>query len=384
MTHRERFFALLEGRPLDRAPFFPDVTNWYAARRTLAGQPRRFGSGTFIPDDDPIHQFPGDMPEAFRDWTFLDFHRRFDWGLPVHLYDWARWERAGFERSVSRGGARRVTRLRTPLGTLEKVELLAADGSWAPVEHFAKGVGDLEVAAYVARHTRVVPDPGRIRAVLEAVGPWGVGDVVLSRSPFGKLVHEWMGVERTAYALVDAPAAVRDYLAVQERADLVEVEQAARMPARVVILSDHADESLIPPTWYREFCIPFYRKACRILHDAGKVVSTHLDGNIRGILPLLGETTFDLLDGCTPAPMTNYEVEGLAQAMPPGMSCYCGVPATFFSQGLPTETILAYGRRILDAFAGRVLLNVGDILPTDGSIEQVIALGELAGGYPTA
>jgi hypothetical protein len=70
--------------------------------------------------------------------------------------------------------------------------------------------------------------------------------------------------------------------------------------------------------------------------------------------------------------------------MPPGVCCYCGVPATLFSQGLPTETILAYGSRILDAFAGRVLLNVGDILPTDGSIDQLIALGDLARAYPTA
>jgi hypothetical protein len=28
------------------------------------------------------------MPERFRDWTYLDFYRNFDWGVPVHLYDW--------------------------------------------------------------------------------------------------------------------------------------------------------------------------------------------------------------------------------------------------------------------------------------------------------
>jgi len=37
MTHRERFFAVLEGRPVDRVPFFPDITDWYKAQRTTKG-----------------------------------------------------------------------------------------------------------------------------------------------------------------------------------------------------------------------------------------------------------------------------------------------------------------------------------------------------------
>ena len=149
----------------------------------------------------------------------------------------------------------------------------------------------------------------------------------------------------------------------------------------MVILSDDADENLISPDLYREFCIPYYHKACEILHGAGKIVSTHLDGNIKGYLPLLGETGFDLLDGCTPAPMMNYEVEELAASLPGDMACYLGVPATLFCQHLPDAAILDFARRILDAFGGRVLLNVGDILPPNADIDQVIALGEMIKTY---
>jgi hypothetical protein len=168
---------------------------------------------------------------------------------------------------------------------------------------------------------------------------------------------------------------------------------AAAYPARLVILSDHADENLISPPQYRKYCIPYYQKACAILHAAGKHVSTHLDGNFKGFHRFIGDTHFDLLDGCTPAPMFNYEVEDLAKAVrtvrPGGgqlsglMNAYCGVPSTLFAQNLPTQEIISFGQRIVRAFDDRVILNVGDVLPSNGSIDQVIALGaEVGGGRP--
>ncbi len=383
MTHRQRFFATLAGEPVDHPAFFPDVSDWYAGKRTLPGRPRRAGSGQFIADDDPMHGEPGSMPERFAGMTYLDFYRRFDWGLPVHIYDWYAVEYDGVDHTVTEEANKRITHFSTPKGSLEKVDTLAADGSWAPTVHLAKGLGDLEIVRYVVEHSRFVPRDDRVRSVLDGIGQQGVADVTLMRSPFGKLVHEYMGFEKVIYALYDERPAVLEFMAFQEVRDLELVKLAAAAPARIVILSDHADENLISPDYYREFCIPYYQKITPILHEGGKIVSTHLDGNFKGYFPLLGRTGFDLLDGCTPAPMMNYEVEELAAVLPRGMSSYCGVPATLFCQHLRDELILDFGRRILDAFAGRAILNVGDILPPNGDLFQVIRLGEMAAGYNT-
>lgn len=123
------------------------------------------------------------------------------------------------------------------------------------------------------------------------------------------------------------------------------------------------------------------RQACDILHEAGKFVSTHLDGNFRGRFPHLAATGFDLLDGCTPAPMFNCEVEKLRAVLPEGVYAFVGVPPSLFCQGLPAEQILSLGDRIQESFRGRGFLNAGDILPPDGDIEQVVALGEAARGW---
>ncbi|MFB3892104.1 MAG: uroporphyrinogen decarboxylase family protein [Phycisphaerae bacterium] len=380
MTHRERFLAVCAGKCVEPMPFFPDITTWYACARAKSDAQRKGGIGAFMSDSDPYHKQPGRMPEKYRDLTLLGFYKRFDWGFPVHHYDWYRKDYAPpVERvtEIVNDGVRNVKTIRliTPKGELVRREGQAADGSWCPVEHFCKEMRDLEIMKAVVESVRYAPRYDTVLTAMAEMGGQGIGDLPLDRSPFGKLVHEYMGFEQTVYALYEDRAYVEEFLRLEEAKSLELVRLAAQGPEPIVIMSDHADENLISPRQYEQYCIPYYQQVTKFLHERGKIVSTHLDGNFKGFFKLLGRTGFDLLDGCTPAPMFNYEVEELASAMPPGMSAYCGVPATLFCQRLPTERILAFGDRIARALRGRGILNIGDILPPDGDIEQAIALG---------
>lgn len=378
MTHKEHFFAVLDGDRPEQMPFMPDISDWYVGIRTPPGQRRKFGCAKFIPaeQDEAFHRVACDCPEQYRDLTLLGFYRRFDWGYPVHIGNWYDVEyTGGVSSEVVMSGNERTTTLTTTKGTLRSVEKMAGDGSWAPIEHFAKSLDDLEIIKLVIEATHYVPRYDRVRSVMEQMGDQGLGDLVIWRSPFGKLVQTYLGFEKVIYALVDDPGRLEEFMELQEQKDLELVELAARAPERLIIISDHADENLIAPPHYRKYCIPYYRKACDILHEHGKFVSTHLDGNFKSFFPMLGETGFDLLDGCTPAPMFNFEVEQLAEALPEGMYAYCGVPATLLCQHLPDDEIFAMADRIMTAFKGRGIINVGDILPPNGDIEQVIALG---------
>jgi len=408
MTHRERFFALLEGRPVDRLPFFPDISDWYKARRTPPGEPQRFLTGALIPDGIDFHKAQYDMPPQWASWSYLDFYRNYDWGLPVHIYDWLKIRCHGYEMELSETkdsrvegwhsmygfmtylnvsdvdpGKRFLTTHRTivqswktPLGTLTSVKKMAADGSFANTKYMVESLEDLDILEYIVTHTEVRADHERINSVLSQIGELGVADLAIWRSPFGKLVQEYVGIEHMAYWMHDHPQRMLELLNVLEEADLKVIELAAQSEARIVIISDHADDMILNPRWYREFCIPFYQKACKILHEHGKIVSTHLDGNILRLLPLLKDTGFDLLDGCTPAPMTNYRPADLAAALGERQYTYCGVPSTLFTQGLEDRVIIESAEEIYHALKGRLILNVGDVLPPNGNIQQVIKLGE--------
>jgi len=427
VNQTQRFFTVARGGIPDRAPFFPDLSTWYQASRLGLGAEQPYFPGQFIPDDTPLRDLPfnpvaADSPysgaeearadaldpfleKRLADLGYAQIYREFGWGLPAHIYDWYDEEYMdGVTKTVVTEGRHRKVTFHTPRGELQRSYKLDAEGTWSEYGHMVKELSDLAIVQSLVDHTLRFSRPERVESFLRATEGFGICDLVIFRSPFGKLVHEYMGFENVVYALEDDKAAMLDFLAFQEAQDLRLIEMAAKMPGPVVIISDHADENLISPPWYREYCLPYYRKACEILHSAGKLVSTHLDGNFRGYFGFIRETGFDILDGCTPAPMFNYEPEELAAAIGASgavgtrgatgaeealgmaveesarslMTCWCGVPAGLLTIDLPRAEIADFGERIVRAFNGRVILNVGDILPPTGSIASVIALGERA------
>jgi hypothetical protein len=387
MTRREAFFAVVRGSgaPADGAPFFPDITSWYVLTRIPLGEEQPFWPGQYIPDDSPIHGLPSRLPGSLGKLTFTDFYREHGWGLPVHMYDWFEEElTGGVEKTAVTEGRHKTVTCHTPRGDLVRTYKLDAEGTWSEYGHMASSPAALEKVRLLVEGTRFVTRPQRVKKFLAETAGFGVCDLVIHRSPFGKLIHEYMGFEQVAYSLHDDETAILDFLQFQEKKDLELIDLAARSPGSIVIISDHADENLISPAWYRRYCIPYYQKACRVLHAAGKLVSTHLDGNFRGYLSFITDTGFDLLDGCTPAPMFNYEPEELAASISGRdgkrrMSCYCGVPASLFTTGIAPGELADFGERIARAFDGNVIVNVGDILPPNGSLDGVIEVGKRLG-----
>ncbi len=377
MNNRQRFFTVLEGGTPDRTPWFPDITTWYENTRKNFGEPEIFSPGSYIPDGIDFHKRASRLPGQMGKMTFVDFYREYDWGLPVHIYDWSKTVyTGGVEETAREEGKYVYRRLSTPIGELNRTFVRDQDGSLAPYDYWIKDIHDVEILKYVVGHTSYEVDFSGAEKFLRETDGFGVCDLVIWRSPFGKVIHEYFGFEEAVYALMDHEEVIMDLLKVQEEADLKLIEEAAKGPAKVVIVSDHADENLISPPYYQKYCVPFYKKVQSILNPRGIYLSTHLDGNIKGYLPFIAQAGVNLLDGCTPAPMFNYEVEELAEAIRGKISCYLGVPSSMVVEKAWTEQCVEFGKRISKAFDRRVIVNIGDIVPPDGNIEQVIAIGE--------
>jgi hypothetical protein len=111
-----------------------------------------------VSDRKPIHHHPGTLPEKYKDFSLLDFYHEFDWGVFVHIYDWYDEEYTSPVKKILEQDERtRRTIFLTPRGEVSKVDVLAADGTWAPKEHFVKTLADLERIRLVVDATDLSP-----------------------------------------------------------------------------------------------------------------------------------------------------------------------------------------------------------------------------------
>jgi hypothetical protein len=360
MTHRERAMAVLEGRTPDCAPMLPDLSEWFRVRRE-----------------------EGTLPERYRSMDLMALHRDLDAGCPVHVYtDFYEIVRHRVEPVTRREGDEQITEFHTPVGDLRSVKRRtdSSYGTYFHVEHFVKRVEDLRILEFIFADQTYVPRCAGAQAVFDRLGEWGVADLVIPRSPLPMLLNnDYLAMTDGILMLVDYPAECERFMRAIEEVQTNFFHLLGRCPGRLVIFGDNVDNVIVSPTLFRRYSLPYYQRRCEVLHRYGKIVSLHVDGRLRGIMPVLKDTGLDVLDGLTPAPMNDYEVEELAAAIGERLRVWCGVPATLFCENIASdEAIRAYARRILDTFGPRVILNVGDQLPPNADLEKVRLLADAA------
>lgn len=383
VTHRQLFFDMCAGnRPL-KIPFVPDITDWYLGQHRNPGEPLKYAPGVYIPEEDSIKYEKGiGIPDKFFGLSLMDIHKKYNWGIHCHIRDWYEVSYSHdvkYEEKISSNT--KIITYTTAKGMLSRTYKLASDGSWCSINYLLDNANQLEILFEVLKGTHFHLINDKVQSVINLIGDRGQADIVVDRSPFGKLLHEYLGFENATYFMFDDIDAYREYEKIQTAKDLELIELACQSTSSLVLICDHADATLFSPKWYTEYCIPFYKTAGERLRQAGKLISTHVDGNLKSLLPLMKKTGFDVLDGCTPEPMFNYKPEELADSLVDNMIAFVGIPSALFCDGTSIDELFTYANRIIKAFNGRAILNVGDILPVNGNIENVIALGEYIENY---
>ena len=331
MTHRERLLAVFEDTPTDRVPYFPDLFYWYTVRR---------------------HE--GRIPERLRGLTLYDIYREIDCGICRHVYgDYVKVGYRNTEFTTERRRHLKTTTIRTPVGTVREVRQATADSSesYFPVEHFVKTIDDLKVLEYMVRDRVLEPNPDAVVKIGRRIAGQGIYTLVQNSSPMRRLLTEWFGLEAGVLALHDHPAEVARALEIIDAGEDEWTRITCETPGRIVILGDNVDRNILAPPIFRKYQAPYYRKRAEAFHAAGKIVMLHMDGLLQGILPLMGETGIDVMDGLTPEPAGDFTPEEVREALGGRMKCWCG----------------------------RLILNVADQVPPNADIEKVAAVAKLAG-----
>jgi len=360
VTQRERILAVAEGCERREIPWLPDLSYYHRIRNV-----------------------DGNMPEPYRDVDLLTLHKTIDAGLFWHTYQ--TFVEANFDRctrETRQEGDEQVTEIHTPVGDLRQVRRRTGGsaGSYFTTEFLVKDLTDLDVYEYYVRDRKLTAKPAVMDEIDVWVGQFGYYDLVEHASPI-RCLWDIAGLELGIVLLYEHADRCKAFFAAVDEAEDEMTEITCNTPGEMVILGDNVDKSLFSPPLFEQYLLPYYQKRCERLHAAGKIVSVHMDGQLRGLLPMMKETGIDIMDGITPQPVNDYTIEEAAEATDGRLRIFGGVPCTMFCDSTPMDDILAYADRFIRAVPGRIIFNVGDQVPPNADIEKVRRLGEFVNSF---
>jgi hypothetical protein len=361
MTPRERAAAVFKGEVPDRVPLLLDLSHWYKKNYRVPFD--LSGYKTVDMDLVRLHQEVGAVCYVEMG-SFYDLVPRSD---DIVL-------KTSTEDGVFR------TKITTPAGSLYEERVFnPASYSYTIRRHLLQSVDDFRIVEHLMENLECVPRWERYEAWTEALGDFGFPYCQLPYSGLGYLISRNYGVEKTVYSIFDNPEEVKSLIESINRRNLEILGTIIDGPFQVLIISDNFDSTVQTPELFNTYSRDYYTEvACR-LHDKGKYLAVHVDGEMRGALSLMKECRVDCIDAATPYPMFSLTAAAARKEAGREMVLSGGIPATVFgAQGSETEFVESV-RLWLETknTSSRLIMAAGDQVPPDAPIERIRMLPEL-------
>jgi hypothetical protein len=266
--------------------------------------------------------------------------------------------------------------LTTPLGRIERTRIWHEQTySWAISSWGVKSEHDLRILGCALGSMEFAPHWDRYQAWADYVGDHGVVYMPAGYSAMGHLLHYWMGVEGTMYAIYDWPETMHEVVDQINESNLRLVDLLAYSPAEVIIMGDNFSSDVQPAGFFDEWSRPYYVEAVRKLHAAGKYVAVHIDGKLKGALKMIRDTGADCADAVTPIPMGDLTPEECRAEAGPDFILSGGVSPDLWLSNVSTDDFKAAVIRWLDLgkLSPRLIANAGDQVPP-GALEDRIEI----------
>ncbi|MEA3401554.1 MAG: uroporphyrinogen decarboxylase family protein [Armatimonadota bacterium] len=396
MTHRQRILGAIRGEPVDRVPWVPRLDLWYKANRTRGTLPAEWrdlslpeiaadlgvGRHEVIPDFLDVEE-----PDQIADQSLGLVHVR---NQPYRLR-FRRTERI-VERDTSPDGDTYRVTYRTPVGSVTTIlhytRQMRRDG--VTLLHTSKraieSLEDYEVIAFLFEDLEVDPG-GRYDAFREEVGDEGVAVAFanVAGSPMHHLLKELVPYDQFYYDLHDHPDLMAE-TAVRMQGLLRDVVEAcAASSAEVVMLGANYDVMLTPPPLFAEHVAPFLTEATARLHEAGKLVATHTDGENQGLLELYVQCGVDVADSVCPAPMTRLPLAEYRRVFGTRPAIWGGIcSASVLPDSFTDEEFEAHVDAAVEAGGDMrgIIYSIADTTPPDASLDRIRRIGDRLAAVP--
>jgi hypothetical protein len=271
-----------------------------------------------------------------------------------------------------------TTEMITPVGKLvfkhRILEESIRTGTTRPqmIEHPIRTPDDFHIYEYIIEHSEFVPYFDAYLNRSKELNGSGFLVPMLNRVPFQSLLIEAIGEVPFFYALADTPQLIYHLLDVVDHQILDMLEHLTGFSVPYVEFGDNLEGSMTNPRLFQKFLIPYYQHYSEILHQQGKKLGSHTDGNLKKLVTLLPESGLDVCESFTPAPITECTFEEAWAAWEKGPLIWGGIPSYYLEATTPEDQFQKRIDALLELVRDRpIILGIGDAVMSNNEIERV-------------
>jgi hypothetical protein len=235
------------------------------------------------------------------------------------------------------------TTYETPVGAIwHEKEPSVGDGSEHTRSYFIKSIEDYKIMTYIIENTVVASNERAIESRLAALGEDGVVLGRLDRSPYQKLLLEFVGAERFLIDLFEEPEAAEELKDVMYQKLEESLGLAMNTELLLIWQPDNVTADMTSPKYYEKYLLPYYKKLSAKIHGSGKLLVAHFDGKVKALRELINQSGIDVLESLS-FPRIGGDME-LAEARSafPGITILPNFPANLSTES--EEEIRAFLR----------------------------------------
>jgi uroporphyrinogen-III decarboxylase len=400
MTHRERMLAAIRGKQVDRIPWAPRMDLWYIANRAKGELSERFVGKNMV-------ELAGELNVASHavraDFTNprtpehlilrglgLDLHH--DYPFKINVLDLP----VKFQHDEENF----FTTIKTPAGevithTYLTGKMLRNGISLFFIKSYAiESKDDLEAVAQVFDLLEVVPTPEAHAEFQKRVADQGVAVAagLYGASPMHLILHDLMPTEQFFISYLEERDALYKLANRMEPFFETVLDAVLRCDAEIIYWGSNYDQNITWPPFFKDEIAPWLKKVSKRVHDAGKLLLTHTDGENKALLPLYPSCEFDIAESVCPHPMTANTLKEIREGMGSKTTVWGGIPSIALLDSIMDDNRFeAYLDEMFSELGTgeRLILGVSDNVPPEANlsrfekIEQKIkAFGPVQPGKP--
>lgn len=274
--------------------------------------------------------------------------------------------------------------IETPQGTITAILRRNSSNSGEYYEKWwVENQKDMEVQMYVEDNQDYEFSQEAYDKIYSVWGENGLGSIFFPRVSVQSLYNDTMGVEGGIYALIDMPDVCEEYFKIKRENHDRFIKMIRSSCFEWINFGDNVHCGTLPPNLFEEYVLPEYQHRNELLHQPDKNYYTfaHWDGDTKSILKYAQETGLDAIEAITPKPQGDVTLEEIKAGLGDKVGLVDGIAAILFDEMYPIEMLENQARRLIDLFAGKLILGISDEMSSTGNIDRVKFITELVDKY---